>query len=106
MEVNPIVPDWYFNVMARSLWWAGRCDKGVETIKKRAQMRPWDYRALIMNLVCLNRIDEARDADKKILELDPSFTVSAHAQRIVGINFPEYQERWLDNLRAAGLPEG
>ena len=106
IEVNPIVPGWYRNIQARSLWWSGRCEEGVETIKKRAQMKPWDYRALIMNLVCLNRMDEARAAGEKILELDPNFTVSAHARRIVGINFPEYEKRWLSSLRAAGLPEG
>jgi TolB-like protein/DNA-binding winged helix-turn-helix (wHTH) protein len=106
IDVNPIVPDWYRNIQSRSLWWSGRCEEGVATIKKRAQLRPWDYRALIMNLVCLNRIDEARAAGEKILELDPSFTVSEHARRIVGINFPKYEKRWVSSLRAAGLPEG
>lgn len=105
IAVNPIVPSWYRNIQARSLWWSGRCEEGVEAIKKRAPMRPWDYRALIMNLVCLNRIDEARAAGEKILELDPNFTVNEHARRIVGINFPEYEERWVSSLRAAGLPD-
>ena len=105
IEINPVTPDWYYNIYSRALWWAGRCEEGVETIKKRAQMRPWDYRALIMNLVCLDRIDEARAAGEKIMELDPEFNLGKHAKRIVGINYPEYEERWLDNLRAAGLPE-
>lgn len=107
MEVNPIVPGFYYNILSRSLWWAGRCEEGLEAAKKRARLRPWDYRAMIMNLVCLDRLDEARAAGEKIMEIDPSFTVSEHAQRITGIiNFPAYEERWIDSLRAAGLPEG
>ena len=62
---------------------------------------------MIMNLVCLDRLDEARAAGDKIVEMDPSFTVGGHAQRISGIiNFPEYEKRWVESLRAAGLPEG
>ena len=107
IEVNPIVPGFYYNIQARALWWAGRCEEGLAAIRQRARLRPWDYRAMIMNLVCLDRLNEARTAGDKIVEMDPSFTVGGHAQRISGIiNFPEYEKRWIESLRAAGLPEG
>lgn len=104
-KVNPIVPGWYRNIHSRSLWWAGRCEEGVETIQKLARMATWDHRAKIMNLVCLDRMDEARNEGQKLLKLDPDFTVSAHENRVKGIMPPKYAERWLANLRAAGLPE-
>ncbi|MEP1205855.1 MAG: winged helix-turn-helix domain-containing protein [Rhizobiaceae bacterium] len=105
-EVNPVAPNWYYNYLSRALWWAGRCEEGLKVAKDVPRIRTWDYRAQIMNLVCLDRIDEARDVGQKLLKLDPGFTVSEHGRRIEGIiNFPKYQKRWLDSLRAAGLPE-
>ena len=106
IEVNPIVPGWYYNVQSRIFWHAGRCEEGKEAIKKRANMREWDLRALIVNLVCLGELDEARAAGKRILELKPDFTVSGHAERVrnVMVN-QEYFDRWMESLRAAGLPQ-
>lgn len=107
LDINPISEDWYYNILSRSLWWAYRCEEGLAAIKKRTKVRPWDYRAMIMNLVCLDRVEEAREAGKKIMELDPSFTVSAHARRMEATlhHFPEYVDRWTSSLRKAGLPE-
>ena len=73
----------------------------------RASMREWDLRALIVNLVCLGELEEAREAGNKLLELKPDFTVSGHAARVKQVMANErYFERWMDSLRAAGLPEG
>lgn len=105
IDVNPVVPGWYRNIQARTLWWADRCDEGLTAIKKRRRMRQWDYRAMIMNLICLDRIDEAHAAGLELLEHDPDFTVSGHESRVIGMMPPKYAERWLANLRAAGLPE-
>ena len=106
IEVNPIVPGWYYNVQSRIFWHAGRCEEGKEAIKKRANMREWDLRALIVNLVCLGELDEARAAGKRILELKPDFTVSGHAERVRNVMAnQEYFDRWMESLRAAGLPQ-
>lgn len=105
IEVDPMVPGWYRNIQSRALWWAGRCEDGLEAIKQRRRLRQWDYRAMIMNLVCLDRIEDAQAAGLKLLEHDPDFTVSAHQARVLVIMPPEYAKRWLEGLRAAGLPE-
>ncbi len=107
MDINPITPGWYYNNLSRAYWSVGRCAEGLQTIKRRLRFRESDYRALIVNLVCVGKIEEARKAGKKLLELDPDFTVNGHGDRIRKMfNNPEYLERWLNGLRPAGLPEG
>ncbi len=105
IEINPIAPGYYYNSLSRAYWADGRCMEGVQTIKKVRNFRPWDYRALIVNLICLEKFDEAELAGEKLLELDPGFSVSAHGNSIQEvINNPGYLERWLGALSAAGLP--
>lgn len=107
MDINPVTPGWYYNNLSRAYWAAGRCAEGVQAIKQRSTFREWDYRALIVNLVCQGEVEKARTAGEKLLELDRDFTVSGHGNSIRNtINNPEYLERWLNGLRAAGLPEG
>ena len=106
MDINPIAPGWYYNNLSRAYWAAGRCSEGLKTMKQRSTLRAWDYRALIVNLACLGKEEEARKAGEKLLEMDPDFTVSGHGDRSRDtINNPEYLKRWLDALRVAGLPE-
>lgn len=107
MEINPITPRWYYNNLSRAYWSAGRCEEGAQTIKKHPKPRAWDYRALIVNLVCLGEIEAAQRAGEKLLEQNPQFTLSDHRHSIEQlINNPEYLERWMRALSAAGLPEG
>ncbi|MEP1355124.1 MAG: tetratricopeptide repeat protein [Tateyamaria sp.] len=106
IDINPITPSWYFNELSRAYWAVGRCDDGLEAIKRRPTLRAWDYRAMIVNLTCLGETAEAQKVAGKLLELDPDFTVSKHGNQIrETINNPEFLERWLNGLRAAGLPE-
>ncbi|MDH5798758.1 MAG: winged helix-turn-helix domain-containing protein, partial [Paracoccaceae bacterium] len=94
IEVNPITPGWYYNNLSRAYWDAGRCAEGEQTIRKRASLREWDYRALIVNLVCQGKLEEAQYAAKQLLELNPDFTVSAHARRVRDVmNNTDYHER-------------
>ena len=107
IELNPVVPGWYYNNLSRAFFAVGRCAEGVETIKKRRRLKEWDYRALIVNLVCAGDLEEAHRAAGKLLQQNPDFTVSAHKQRTEkAMNFSEYHDRWIEALRAAGLPEG
>lgn len=63
------------------------------------------YSFLACAYVELDRLDDARDAITRFLGIVPQFTVNEAARR-----FPwrsdEVRERFLENLRKAGLPEG
>ncbi len=56
------------------------------------------------SLGMLGRIDEAAGSVARLLERMPGLTVS-QVRAIVPIRYPADQERWLEGLRRAGLPE-
>ena len=61
------------------------------------------YAYLTATLVGLGRIEDARNAVRKMLELDPAFTIGRYFVT-VGVNpevFYEFAESW----RKAGVPE-
>ena len=66
----------------------------------------WDttYRILAPALVQLGRIEEARDAVDKLLELSPRVTVS-RLRELWPVRDQDALNMMLDGLAAAGLPE-
>jgi adenylate cyclase len=63
------------------------------------------YKAVIIALGHLERIDEAKDYVAKLLELEPDFTVSQFV-RNYPIKKDTDRERLAYGLRVAGVPEG
>jgi hypothetical protein len=55
-------------------------------------------------LAHLDRIDEAREVFKQVLELTPGLSV-ANIQRAIHFGRPDDLDRYLNGLRLAGLPE-
>ena len=62
------------------------------------------HRQLAAANAMLGRLDEAGNAMKRVLELVPGLAI-AQVRLMVPVQDPEAQERWLDGLRKAGLPE-
>ena len=56
--------------------------------------------------VCLDRPDQAGAAIEELLEYDPDYSI-AKFRMDMGVRYknPADLERWIDDLRAAGLPE-
>ncbi len=52
-----------------------------------------------------DRLDDANDAIKTLLEIAPKYTLKELA-RIYSYRLDEHRNRFLDNLRKTGLPEG
>jgi TolB-like protein/class 3 adenylate cyclase len=82
---------------------AEACDLATKSARMYAD---WDttYRILAPALVQLGRIDEARSAVAKLLELAPTMTISGLRARWP-IRDTETLNAILDGLRIAGLPE-
>ena len=53
----------------------------------------------------LDRLDDARDTIKALLEVAPQYTLKDLA-RLYAYRVDEVRNRFLDSLRKAGLPEG
>ena len=58
----------------------------------------------VASLVELERLDEAHEIARRLLEFDPDFRL-ARAESYVGFATPTSQERIANALRQVGLPE-
>jgi adenylate cyclase len=70
-------------------------------VLNRMHLSTW--RALTISLVCQERMDEARQALGKVLELDPKLTVEKYIARIPNAEL-ETGRQWACCLAVAGLP--
>ena len=81
-----------------------RFDEAVAVSKKALRQNPSDavaYRGLASALAHLGRDAEAREAVARLLEIDPTFTVSGWIARGGQSN----SQLLIEGLRKAGLPE-
>jgi adenylate cyclase len=61
-------------------------------------------RTLAPVLVRLGRLDEARAVVQEFLRLEPSFNLE-ETKTFAGFQHQAYRDRWVDDLRKAGIPE-
>ena len=82
----------------------GDYDHAIEAANRLGPDNPDRYVLLASSLFRLSRMDEARAAVKKLLELDPRFT-QARVRDNYSYADPAIYERQVADLGAAGLPE-
>ena len=109
IRVSPGDPGAFFFYTAAAMahLMCGRPTEACDLATKSARMYAgWDttYRILAPALVQLGRMDEARSAVAKLLELAPTMTISGLRARWP-IRDTETLNAILDGLRIAGLPE-
>lgn len=84
----------------------GNLETAVEWLRRSAKEQPKYPSAhgfLVAALAHLGRMEEAREALRKRLELEPGLTLRVMQQRVT--YRPEHAALYLDGLRKAGLPE-
>ena len=64
-----------------------------------------NLRYLIAALVALDRLDEALDCARRLMDLEPDFRLSEYQRTRLAFRDPEIRIRHVERLRAAGLPE-
>jgi adenylate cyclase len=82
----------------------GRFDEAIAAVKKAQRQNPsfsTAYRCLASAFAHLGRDAEARKAAARLLETDPTFTISAWIAR----GGQENSKLLIEGLRRAGLPE-
>jgi adenylate cyclase len=77
----------------------------LNSVAERTPKFTHSYEMLAWAYVELDRLDDARDAIKTVLEIKPKFNVQ-EAARIMPYRLDKDRNRVLDALRKAGLPEG
>jgi TolB-like protein len=108
-RVSPRDPDRSGRLMglANAYFVAERYDEAIAALNQFIALRPnWygGYTNLAASLALIGRIDEARDAGKRIMELIPHFTLSRARRRPMYVRSTDVQ-RLFEGLRLAGIPE-
>lgn len=86
----------------------GHPEEAIEWTRRAMRAKvgmTWAYRDLAAFLAAAGRIDEAREAARKLVETRPHVTVSEVGDALHFME-PKLLARYLDGLRRAGIPEG
>ena len=108
MRLCPIYHAWYLLVLAESYRLMGKRDLVVSTLKEAIKHEPDSALAgvwLANVLADAELLDEAKIAAEKVLYIDPTFTLTGGLAGICFYKDPALNEKVLENLRKAGLPE-
>ena len=82
-------------------------EKAIEILNQCLSINPEylpPYFTLTACYIELNDFDKAQKAARKILELDPNFSLEYHKE-VLPVKNKHELERYIGNLRKAGLPE-
>ena len=103
IRLNPYHPDWYWWSLGWAQYFAEKYEDAVASIRRMSDMPNGARRTLAAALVRLERLDEAQVVMAESIENGMDMTLSD----LRGWKFQhqEYLDRWLEDLRAAGMPE-
>lgn len=107
VRLNPRVPAVYRVIRGTLNYAQERIDQALVDIESAADASP-SYQLLRVWLAAVyaaaGRLEDAAWESEEILALDPDFSIG-HVERAFPIRDPVYRERFLADLRRAGLPE-
>lgn len=108
LRLSPLDPFAFFaeHMLSQGHYVAGDHESAVKWGRSAAARSPMltsNFRTLAAALVALDRLDEAREIARRMLEIEPGFSVRRFAQRTaLG---PLVRDAYAARLRAAGLPD-
>ncbi len=106
IRLNPHHPDWYYWTLAWALYFAGEYEAGLWAIKQMANIPNLARRTQAALLVRLGRIEEAEAAIEKLLQNAPDYRIELQQHSLEGkFRDPSFADRFIEDLRAAGLPD-
>ncbi|MCU9848931.1 winged helix-turn-helix domain-containing protein [Defluviimonas sp. WL0024] len=106
MRLDPHHPDWFNWVLAWLQWYTGDCEEGLASMDRMAQLPNLARRTLASLYVCVGDVPKARSVIHKFLEQEPGYSIAdVRASLAHKYKKPADLERWIDDLRKAGLPE-
>ena len=103
MRINPRYPDWYLWNLGWAQYFAGEYEEALASLKRMSNPPNGARRTHAAVLVRLGRVEEARAVIAAFREQSPDFTVSTMEN--FAFQNRTYLERWMEDLRTAGLPE-
>jgi len=106
-RLNPISPTYFYHFLGMSYSSVEKYEKAIEILNQGLSINPEYLSAYFPLTACyieLNDFDKAQKAARKILELDPNFSLEYHKE-VLPVKNKHELERYIGNLRKAGLPE-
>lgn len=103
-RLNPYHPEWYWVSLGEGYFVASQYEEAIAELEKITS--PWShvYKVLAVNYAQVGRLEDARAALAKFVEIEPQTTLELAAETMP-FKRKEDLERFLDGLRKAGLPE-
>jgi adenylate cyclase len=105
MRLDPHHPGWFKWKLAWAQWTVGDCDTALATMLSMPKLPNMARRTLAIIYVCLGRQEEAEATIAKLLENKPGYSISDVRRAKQAKYSGSGLERYIDGLRAAGLPE-
>jgi len=103
MRINPHYPDWYLWNLGWAQYFTGEYEEALASLKRMSNPPNGVRRTLAAVLVRLGRDEEARAVIAAFREQEPDFTVATMEN--FAFQNRAYLERWMADLRTAGLPD-
>ncbi len=108
IRLNPHHPSWYLWYRAAAQIMEGSYEEAVASLRTALTRFPdfvTPHRHLAVAYMRLGRESDARMEVAEILKLDPGYNLANLAERL-RFKYLEDSERYLDDLRRAGMPDG
>jgi len=106
-RLNPLPPAYYYYFLGGAYHYDRQNGKALEILNQSLSIDSEalnSYLYLSSVYIELNKLDQAKKSAKKILEISPSFSLEYH-KNVVPLKDRSVLERYIENLRKAGLPE-
>jgi adenylate cyclase len=107
IRLNPHHPSWYGWHNGLALIMAGHCEAALTPLREALSRYPGfvtPHRHLAVCYMRLGRESDARNEVAEIIKLEPAYSLQRLSSRLP-FKHLENRERYLDDLRRAGVPE-
>jgi adenylate cyclase len=106
-RLNPIPLPQYYYYLGEAYRLTGQDEKAIEIVNRGIMMESgtvYSYLLLIVCYVNLDKLEKAKKYAKKVLEIDPNFSVEYYKSTAI-ISDQAESERAIEALRKAGIPD-
>ena len=107
IRLNPFPQSNTYYGLGLAYCFTGQFEKGIEACQRAIHGNPNDLYAHVSLSAAYGmagRDEEARDTAKKVLKIDPKFTVKSW-EKVLRFKNQSNQKRYIEALRRAGLPD-